>query len=247
MGRHVSGVDPPALDNRWREARRRATSQNNSRRDRPRASSARADAPLLRVRERRHRAQRAPRIPGRLDPRPSGDGDALHRVPRTARGRARQAARQPREQCRSGGDRTGNRPRQAHQARPRRRTHRRPRQILDPRRHRGGRHRRRVPRRRWRSGHGAGAAADRAAAHRPRAGSAPPWTRRPACRSSRRNWGSGAPSYVVTETGPDHSKSFHADVVLAGDRIASGHGSSKKHAEMAAALDAWAILQAGAS
>ena len=29
--------------------------------------------------------------------------------------------------------------------------------------------------------------------------------------------------------------------------IASGHGSSKKHAEMAAALDAWAILQAGAS
>ena len=59
--------------------------------------------------------------------------------------------------------------------------------------------------------------------------------------------GRGAPSYVVTESGPDHSKSFRADVVLAGERIASGHGSSKKHAEMAAALDAWAILQAGAS
>ena len=59
--------------------------------------------------------------------------------------------------------------------------------------------------------------------------------------------GRGAPSYVVTDSGPDHSKRFHADVVLAGERIASGHGSSKKHAEMAAALDAWAILQAGAS
>jgi ribonuclease III len=59
--------------------------------------------------------------------------------------------------------------------------------------------------------------------------------------------GRGTPSYVVTESGPDHSKSFQADVVLAGERIASGHGSSKKHAEMAAALDAWAILQAGAS
>jgi ribonuclease III len=59
--------------------------------------------------------------------------------------------------------------------------------------------------------------------------------------------GRGVPSYVVTESGPDHSKAFHAEVVLAGELIASGDGSSKKHAEMAAALDAWAILQAGAS
>jgi ribonuclease III len=59
--------------------------------------------------------------------------------------------------------------------------------------------------------------------------------------------GRGVPSYVVTDSGPDHSKRFHADVVLAGESVASGHGSSKKHAEMAAALDAWAILQAGAS
>ena len=58
--------------------------------------------------------------------------------------------------------------------------------------------------------------------------------------------GKGVPSYIVTETGPDHSKWFHAEVVLAGDHIASGHGSSKKHAEMAAALDAWAILHADA-
>jgi ribonuclease-3 len=55
--------------------------------------------------------------------------------------------------------------------------------------------------------------------------------------------GRGVPSYVITDSGPDHSKRFHAIVVLSGEEIASGDGSSKKHAEMAAALEAWTLLQ----
>jgi ribonuclease-3 len=54
--------------------------------------------------------------------------------------------------------------------------------------------------------------------------------------------GRGAPSYRVTEEGPDHDKTFHATVVLSGDDVAVGSGSSKKNAEMAAALDAWTRL-----
>jgi len=54
--------------------------------------------------------------------------------------------------------------------------------------------------------------------------------------------GRGAPRYEVTDTGPDHDKRFHATVVLDGERVASGSGTSKKHAEMAAALEAWTIL-----
>jgi ribonuclease-3 len=61
--------------------------------------------------------------------------------------------------------------------------------------------------------------------------------------------GRGLPTYVVTDSGPDHSKRFHAVVVLgfgtpAAEEIASGDGSSKKHAEMAAALEAWTLLSA---
>jgi ribonuclease-3 len=55
--------------------------------------------------------------------------------------------------------------------------------------------------------------------------------------------GKGLPQYVVTDSGPDHAKRFRATVHLAGDALASGEGSSKKQAEMAAALAAWAILQ----
>jgi ribonuclease III len=54
--------------------------------------------------------------------------------------------------------------------------------------------------------------------------------------------GSPAPAYTVTESGPDHNKHFVATVVV-GDLVqASGEGSSKKQAEMAAALDAWTRL-----
>lgn len=54
--------------------------------------------------------------------------------------------------------------------------------------------------------------------------------------------GEVAPIYTVTESGPDHNKHFIATVVV-GDLVsASGEGSSKKQAEMAAALEAWSIL-----
>jgi ribonuclease-3 len=58
--------------------------------------------------------------------------------------------------------------------------------------------------------------------------------------------GLGAPEYRINDSGPDHSKRFHASVVLAEEIVSSGTGSSKKHAEMAAALEAWTILQAAA-
>ncbi len=55
--------------------------------------------------------------------------------------------------------------------------------------------------------------------------------------------GRGLPVYKVSDSGPDHSKRFHAQVLLAGAVIASGDGSSKKQAEMAAALDAFLQLR----
>ncbi|HEV7948148.1 MAG TPA: ribonuclease III [Glaciihabitans sp.] len=54
--------------------------------------------------------------------------------------------------------------------------------------------------------------------------------------------GTDIPVYTVSEAGPDHSKRFTATVSLGGTPIASGAGTSKKHAEMAAALEAWTIL-----
>ena len=55
--------------------------------------------------------------------------------------------------------------------------------------------------------------------------------------------GKGLPVYEVSDSGPDHSKRFHATVIVGGSPIAAGDGSSKKQAEMAAALAAWAVLQ----
>jgi ribonuclease-3 len=47
---------------------------------------------------------------------------------------------------------------------------------------------------------------------------------------------SGAvPSYAVVESGPEHEKSFAADVFAGSDLIGSGNGTSKKRAEQAAA------------
>jgi ribonuclease III len=56
--------------------------------------------------------------------------------------------------------------------------------------------------------------------------------------------GHGLPSYTVTDSGPDHLKRFAATVLIDGKAIATGDGSSKKQAEMAAALEAWTGLQA---
>ena len=55
--------------------------------------------------------------------------------------------------------------------------------------------------------------------------------------------GRGMPSYAVKDSGPDHSKRFHATVSLGGDKVATGTGTSKKQAEMSAALEAWTQLQ----
>ena len=55
--------------------------------------------------------------------------------------------------------------------------------------------------------------------------------------------GKGLPHYAVTDSGPDHLKRFHATVMVGDNAVATGDGSSKKQAEMAAALAAWAIMQ----
>ena len=56
--------------------------------------------------------------------------------------------------------------------------------------------------------------------------------------------GLGAPVYRVTGAGPDHARVFTAEVLLAGTVHATGDGSSKKIAEMAAALAAVTALHA---
>ena len=55
--------------------------------------------------------------------------------------------------------------------------------------------------------------------------------------------GKGAPEYIVTETGPDHDKSFSAGAMVAGVCIASGTGKSKREAEQVAARSAYDILK----
>jgi ribonuclease-3 len=50
-----------------------------------------------------------------------------------------------------------------------------------------------------------------------------------------------APVYRVDATGPDHARVFTASVTV-GTVTETGTGSSKKHAEMAAALQAWNVL-----
>nr|WP_240977483.1 ribonuclease III [Planctomonas sp. JC2975] len=55
------------------------------------------------------------------------------------------------------------------------------------------------------------------------------------------------PQYLVTDTGPDHNKTFHATVIVEGLVTASGEGTSKKNAEMAAALKAWSMANADRS
>jgi ribonuclease-3 len=54
--------------------------------------------------------------------------------------------------------------------------------------------------------------------------------------------GLGAPVYVVEGTGPDHSRTFTAQVLVGGDVVGSGTGSAKKHAEQAAAAEAYYVV-----
>jgi len=57
--------------------------------------------------------------------------------------------------------------------------------------------------------------------------------------------GAAPPVYEVTSSGPDHDRAFLATVRV-GDVAAHGAGTSKKQAEMAAALRAWQELSARA-
>jgi len=50
------------------------------------------------------------------------------------------------------------------------------------------------------------------------------------------------PRYVVRSEGPDHAKTFFAEVRLDGTALGTGEGRSKKHAEQAAARAAWSRL-----
>ncbi|MHB1498432.1 MAG: ribonuclease III [Acidimicrobiales bacterium] len=52
------------------------------------------------------------------------------------------------------------------------------------------------------------------------------------------------PSYRVAEHGPDHAKSFEAEVVVGGRPRGKGQGRSKKQAEQVAARNAWSVLMA---
>lgn len=48
-----------------------------------------------------------------------------------------------------------------------------------------------------------------------------------------------SPRYAVESSGPDHRKTFTAQVLIDGDVCGSGEGGSKKEAEQAAAAQAW--------
>jgi ribonuclease-3 len=50
--------------------------------------------------------------------------------------------------------------------------------------------------------------------------------------------GKGSPEYQVSETGPDHDKSFTAVAMVSGEPIATGSGKSKREAEQSAARSA---------
>ncbi len=56
--------------------------------------------------------------------------------------------------------------------------------------------------------------------------------------------GLGAPSYEVTGEGPDHSRTFTAHAIVAGEPRGVGVGPAKKLAEQDAAADAYRVLAA---
>jgi ribonuclease-3 len=56
--------------------------------------------------------------------------------------------------------------------------------------------------------------------------------------------GLGSPTYVLEDEGPDHDKTFFAEVVISGRRRGSGSGRTKKAAEQQAAAEAIDSLRA---
>lgn len=55
-----------------------------------------------------------------------------------------------------------------------------------------------------------------------------------------------APFYVITESGPDHNKHFHAQARIGDDILGAGEGPSKKFAEQVAATQAFEALRLAA-
>ncbi|WP_152628292.1 ribonuclease III [Streptacidiphilus neutrinimicus] len=55
--------------------------------------------------------------------------------------------------------------------------------------------------------------------------------------------GIGVPEYVVTESGPDHEKTFIAAARVGGEDYGTGSGRSKKEAEQKAAESAWHAIR----
>ncbi|GAA3197014.1 ribonuclease III [Actinocorallia longicatena] len=55
--------------------------------------------------------------------------------------------------------------------------------------------------------------------------------------------GLGVPEYVVTESGPDHQKTFRASVRVGASSYGEGEGRSKKEAEQKAAEAAWTEIK----
>ncbi|WP_019634820.1 ribonuclease III [Actinomadura atramentaria] len=53
----------------------------------------------------------------------------------------------------------------------------------------------------------------------------------------------GVPEYHVTESGPDHQKTFRASVRVGGETYGAGEGRSKKEAEQHAAEAAWNAIR----
>ena len=51
-----------------------------------------------------------------------------------------------------------------------------------------------------------------------------------------------APEYLITESGPDHDKTFVATAVVGGEKVATGEGKSKREAEQIAARVAYEKL-----
>jgi ribonuclease III len=56
--------------------------------------------------------------------------------------------------------------------------------------------------------------------------------------------GLGVPEYMITETGPDHEKTFTAAARVGGEIHGTGTGRSKKEAEQQAAETAWRAIRA---
>ncbi|HEY4899073.1 MAG TPA: ribonuclease III [Candidatus Nanopelagicaceae bacterium] len=59
--------------------------------------------------------------------------------------------------------------------------------------------------------------------------------------------GMSAPEYEISESGPDHDKSFTAIAILGGERFATGSGKSKREAEQVSAKLALEVLNARTS